>query len=84
MRYDILKYERIRNLRIDEDFTQKQIANKLKIAPNTLSQYETGMRNIPNEILIEFAILYNTSMDYLAGLTDVKEPYPRRKKGNSP
>ena len=67
MRNDILKYERIRNTRIDKDLTQKQVAKELNIAPNTLSQYETGTRNIPNEILIKLADLYNTSIDYLLG-----------------
>ena len=80
MRYDILKYERIRNLRIDKDLTQKQIADNLNIAANTLSQYELGIRNIPNEILIKLAIIYNTSIDYLVGLTNEKKPYPRNIK----
>ena len=77
MRYDVLKYERIRNLRIDKDLSQKQVADKLNIAANTLSQYELGIRNIPNEILIKLALLYDTSIDYLVGLTKVKKPYPR-------
>ena len=70
MRDDILKFERIRNLRIDKDLTQKQVAGELHIAPNTLSQYETGSRNIPNEILIKIADYYNTSIDYLLERTD--------------
>lgn len=80
MRNKILKYERIQNLRIDRDLSQKYVANKLNIAQNTLSQYEAGLRNIPNEILILIAILYNTSVDYLLGLTDNSEPYERSKK----
>lgn len=79
LRYDILKYDRIRALRVDRDLTQKQVAEALKIAPNTLSQYETGARNIPNEILIKFAYLYNTSTDYLLGLTDEKKAYKRSR-----
>lgn len=78
MRYDMLKYERIRGSRIDRDLTQKQVAEELNIAPNTLSQYEAGMRNIPNEVLIKLADLYSTSIDYLLGLTDNPEPYTRK------
>jgi len=70
MRVDILKFERIRNLRIDKDLTQKQVADELNIASNTLSQYETGARNIPNDILIKIADYYNTSIDYLLERTD--------------
>lgn len=79
MRYDILKYERIRGERIDKDWTQKQVAQSLNIAPNTLSQYETGTRNIPNEVLVKLADLYGTSVDYLLGKTDIKESYPQKK-----
>lgn len=78
MRYDILKYNRIRDMRNDSNFSQKQIAERLKIAQNTLSQYETGERNIPNEILVQLAVIYDTSVDYLLGLTDEKRAYPRK------
>ncbi|QEY35337.1 helix-turn-helix transcriptional regulator [Caproiciproducens galactitolivorans] len=44
------------------------------------SDYELGKLNIPIPVLVKLADFYNTSIDYLVGLTDVKEPYPRRKK----
>ncbi len=78
MRYDVLHFERIRDLRIDRDWTQRRVAEALHIAPNTLSQYEVGLRNIPNEVLIRLAQLYETSVDYLLGLTDQQEPYPKK------
>lgn len=77
MRYEILKYHRIQGIRMDKDLTQKQVAQKLNIAQNTLSQYEAGLRNIPNETLISLALLYNTSIDYLLGITDNPVPYER-------
>lgn len=77
MRYEILKYRRIRDIRNDLNYSQKDVAGILRIAQNTLSQYETGERNIPNDILIEMANLYKTSTDYLLGLTDEKKPYKR-------
>jgi len=80
MRYEILKYNRIRDLRNDSNLSQKQVAAQLKIAQNTLSQYETGERNIPNETLIQLAVLYETSIDYMLGLTDDKSAYPRKIK----
>lgn len=70
---------RLRDLREDNDLTQKQIADYLCIRQNTYSQYETGHRQVPIEVLIALAALYKTSTDYLLGLTDVKIPYPKRK-----
>ena len=78
MRYDVLKYNRIRDMRNDKNLSQLHVAGQLKIAQNTLSQYETGERNIPNEVLIQLALLYDTSVDYLLGLTDEKRPYPKK------
>lgn len=71
---------RIRDLREDNDLTQQQVANYLNIKQNTYSQYETGSRQIPIEVLIALASLYKTSTDYLLGITDCKKPYPNSKK----
>ena len=80
MRYGILEYTRIRDIRVDNSLQQKEVAKMLKIAPNTLSQYENGERNIPLDILAKLAIIYNTSADYLLGITDIKSPYERTNK----
>lgn len=69
---------RIKQLREDADLTQQQLADYLKIRQNTYSQYETGNRQIPMDILVALARYYNTSTDYLLGLTDCKEPYPKK------
>ena len=71
---------RIRDLREDNDLTQRQVADYLKIKQNTYSQYETGSRQIPIEVVISLAALYKTSTDYLLGITDCKTPYDRSKK----
>jgi len=78
MRYEILKYENIRKLRIDAGHTQKQIADILGVSQNTYSQYEIGVLNYPVDALAKLADFYGVSVDYLLGRTDVKEPYPRR------
>ena len=70
---------RLRDLREDNDLTQKQIADLLCIRQNTYSQYETGHRQVPLDALIALAAFYRTSTDYLLGLTDQKTPYPKRK-----
>jgi len=76
MRYEIMKYENIRSLRIDRGYTQKQIAEHLGISQNTYSQYEVGILNYPVDAVVKLAAFYNVSTDYLLGLTSRKEPYP--------
>ena len=66
---------RIRDLREDNDLTQKQVAEFLHIKQNTYSQYENGHRQLPIEFLILLAQFYKTSTDYLLGLTDNPHPY---------
>lgn len=70
---------RIKDLREDRDLIQKDIANILGMSQRGYSHYENG-KNIPNELLIKLALFYNTSIDYILGLTNIKEPYPRRKE----
>ena len=66
---------RIRALREDNDLTQKELADYLHIKQNTYSQYENGQRQLPIDILIALSIYYNTSTDYILGLTEKKKPY---------
>ena len=70
--------ERLKMLRINSGFTQAAIAEKLHVRQNTYSQYENGVRDIPIELLKELAVIYETSIDYIVGLTDEETPYPRR------
>lgn len=76
MRYEMLKFETIRNLRVDGGYTQAQIAEYLNVKQNTYSQYEIGTLNYPIEVLIKLADFYGVSVDYLLGRTAVKTPYP--------
>ncbi len=78
VRYEVLKFETIRNLRIDGGYTQQQIAEYLHIKQNTYSQYEIGVLNYPVEVLIKLADFYGVSVDYLLGRTAVKKPYPKK------
>ena len=76
MRYEIMKYENIRNLRIDNGYPQRKIAQILGVNQNTYSQYEIGVLNYSVEALEKLADFYGVSVDYLLGRTAVKEPYP--------
>ena len=68
-------FMRIKDLREDNDITQKEIADYLHIKQNTYSQYENGKRQLPIDMLIALAKFYNTSTDYILGLTDNKRKY---------
>ena len=63
-------YQRIRDLREDADLTQKEIAKILNCSQQVYSNYELGQRDIPTAILIELSKFYNTTTDYILGLTD--------------
>ena len=69
-----MKYQRIQDLRIDSDLSQKQLGEVLHISQRSYSHYETGPRGIPIEMLIRLADYYDTTIDYLVGRTDNKEP----------
>lgn len=65
-------YQRIKNLREDNDLTQKDICNVLLCSQQVYSDYELGKLDIPTDILIKLAKFYNVSTDYLLNLTDNK------------
>lgn len=69
-----MRYPRIQDMRVDADLSQKQLGEILHISQRSYSHYETGTRNIPIDLLIRLANYYNTSIDYLVGRTDNKEP----------
>ena len=63
-------YKRIRDLREDNDLTQAQVAEYLNMKQPQYNRYERELRDIPSDILIALAKLYNTSTDYILGLKD--------------
>lgn len=71
---------RLRDIREDHDLTQQQVADFLHIRQNTYSQYENGQRQLPLDALISLALFFDTSADYILGITDQSAPYPRSKK----
>ena len=79
MRTEVLKYGRIRDLRIDRGLTQAQVAEVLHVSQNTYSQYEIGTTRYPLDVVVTLAEFYGVSVDYLVGLTDEPAPYPRRR-----
>ena len=70
--------ERIKELRVDRDMSQKDLADALNVTRSAYSNYENGLREVPLEVVAQIAKFYGTSVDYILGLTDVAEPYPRK------
>ena len=71
-------YQRIRDLREDNDLMQEDIAKLLNCTQACYSNYENGKRDIPSEVWCKLADFYNVSTDYLLGRTNIKEPYPKK------
>lgn len=66
---------RLRDLREDNDLTQAECAKIAFISKNSYIRYENGERTPPLDTIKLFAEYYNTSIDYIAKLTDIKDPY---------
>ena len=72
--------KRLKDIREDNDLLQKQVALALGITRQQYGLYEKGERQIPIDKLCLLAQFYNTSADYLLGLTDEIKPYPKKNK----
>lgn len=70
---------KLRDLRVDNDLLQKQLADYLNCTQQTYSRYENGQSEPSLAIMEKLARYYETSVDYLMGLTNVKTPYPKLK-----
>lgn len=68
---------RIRELRKEKGFTQVKMQMLTGIDQSDYSKIESGKRYCTFEQCRKLALALDTSMDYLAGLTDEKRPYPR-------
>lgn len=73
-------FYRIKEMREETGIRQKELARILYCAQQTYSNYEKQILKIPVECLVDLAALYETSVDYLLGLTDVRDPYPKSKR----
>lgn len=68
---------RLKDLREDKDLCQRDLAKFLNISQTNYSKYELEKINIPIETLKKLALFFNTSTDYILGLTNETAPYPR-------
>ena len=74
-----MNIERLKEIREDKDYYQKDIAKVLNIPQQNYSRYELGIVAMPIEKYARLAEFYNTSIDYLVGLTNERKPYPKKE-----
>ena len=67
-------YERLRDLREDQDMNQSQIAKMLGMKQQQYARYESGIQEIPLHHMITLAKFYNVSLDYISGINNKKSP----------
>ena len=75
-------YQRLRDIREDNDKTQTEIAEILNLFQTHYSRYERGDRELPMHHFVTLARYYNVSLDYLAGLTEIPDGLDRHYKKN--
>ena len=79
----VMNMSRLRELRKERGFTQIKMQMLTGIDQADYSKIESGKRYYTFEQCRRIALALNTSMDYLAGLTDEKNPYPRTDENNT-
>lgn len=65
-------YPRIRDLREDADLSQQELVDLLKMHKTTYTNYEQGKRIPPLDFVVKLAKFYDVSIDYIAGITNIK------------
>ena len=79
-----MAYRRIRDLREDHDLKQRQLAEYLRCSQQTYSDYENGKVDVPTQVLIAQAIGYQTTTDYLLGLSNQRQPPAGQRETGKP
>ncbi len=61
---------RLKELRIEKSYSQSELAKLLNVDQRTISNWENAVREPDFDMLIKITLLFDTSTDYLLGLTD--------------
>ena len=71
---------RLKELRLQKNLTQAQAGQVIYVNQSMYSRYERGLLDVPLDSLAKLAEFYNVSVDYIAGLTDIPDPYIKSKR----
>ena len=66
-------YPRLRELRVSAGFIQTEIAEILDMQQNQYSRFERGERELPMHLFVKLAVYYKVSLDYMVGISDIRE-----------
>ena len=69
---------RLKELRIAKNLIQEQVSALIDVSRPTYSNYETGLRKPSIQIINKIADVFEISVDWLFGRTDIMVPYPRK------
>lgn len=69
--------DRLLSLREDNDYNQTTVAKAIHVAQTTYSDYENGKVRIPLECLITLAKFYNVDLNYISGISSIKNSFPQ-------
>lgn len=64
---------RIKELRQEKDILQSDLAKRLKVGQATISNWETGRYEPDQDALREMSKIFDVSIDYILGNTDIKK-----------
>ena len=73
MENKIKYYPRLRELRVSAGMNQTEIADILDMQQNQYSRYERGERELPMHLFVKLAVYYKVSLDYMVGISDIRE-----------
>lgn len=68
-------YKRIKELRLENGWTQKEVAAKLGCFVDTYGRYERGEAPIPLVVMVHLSYLYDVSFQYMVDMTDIRTRY---------
>ena len=71
--------QRLKELREDVDLTQRALGEELNIKHSAVSKYESGLTQPSIETIIKIAGIFKVSVDYLLGVSSVKNPYSKEE-----
>lgn len=74
----MLYIQRIRELREDKDYNQTYVAQLIHVDQTTYSNYELGKVRMPIECIVELARFYDVNMDYIIGVSNVRNKFPKK------
>lgn len=67
-----MRNDRLKEIRLSKNYTQKYIADTIQISVRSYQRYESGDRTPNSEVLMKISDILDVSMDYLSGKSDKK------------